>query len=150
MGLEGGDRVGHGREPAPSSRLWGLRGRARLRGLAAPRGGLETGRGSPALTFLRGRRVGSTCVVSSCQSERLCSLPAGVPGVYKPVFSLAEGAQPALGVQAAVRLTCRAAALAWTERTPALLPVHDSHFNVSFFFVILLNLYSGDSEAFQK
>ena len=59
-------------------------------------------------------------------------------------LSLTEGAQPALGVQAAVRRP-RGQCSRLTR-----FQVHDFHFNFSFYFIILLNLYSGSSDAFQR
>lgn len=59
-------------------------------------------------------------------------------------LSLTEGAQPALGVQAAVSSTCRRAP------TPAGLFKCMVFASFSSFLIILLNLYSGHLHAFQK
>lgn len=69
----------------------------------------------------------------------------GLPGSLQSRFlSLTEGAQPALGVQAAVRRPRgQCSHLARFQ-------VHDFHFNLPFYFIILRNLYSGSSDAFQR
>lgn len=82
------------------------------------------------------------------------------PASYKScLLSLTEGAQPALGVQTAVRsetpggsggLVAAAPPPYWQCFLLACFQVHDFDFNFPFILIILLNLYSGDLNAFQK
>lgn len=75
------------------------------------------------------------------------------------IHAFLEGAQPAIRVQTAVRSERLAGAASGTGHgggTTVLavlltcFQVHDFDFNFSFILIILLNLYSGNLNAFQK
>lgn len=133
-------------------------------------------RGSRTVAPVLGRRRVSRCCSKRVRSDRS---PVGVsvasrggprrPRCLVPLqpcpLSLTEGAQPALRVQAAVRRARRRRRRRRRVRTRpgrssvarplTALPansfsVHGFDFNFSFYLIILLNLYSGNLNAFQK